>query len=80
MLVFELVFFLIFVFVYSHFNRVLESTNDPRQRTWLLSRIRESHQEYLRLMEEQRLRLERENSNMEAALIKIRAMDAMKKK
>jgi hypothetical protein len=31
-------------------------------------------------MEEQRLRLERENSNMEAALTKIRAMDARKKK
>ena len=80
MLVFELMFFWFFVFVYSHFNQVLESTNDPRQRTWLLSRIRESHQEYLRLMEEQRLRLERENSNMEAALNKIRAMDARKKK
>jgi hypothetical protein len=31
-------------------------------------------------MEEQRLRLERENSNMEEALNKIRAMDARKKK
>jgi len=79
---FELMFlfFWFFVFVYSHFNRVLESATDPRQRTWLLSRIRESHQEYLRLMEEQRLRLERENSNMEEALNKIRAMDARKKK
>jgi hypothetical protein len=31
-------------------------------------------------MEEQRLRLESENSNMEEALNKIRAMDARKKK
>jgi len=31
-------------------------------------------------MEEQRLRLERENSNMVEALNKIRAMDARKKK
>ncbi len=80
MFVFKFNAFLIFVFVFSHFNRVLESANDPHQRTWLLRRIRESHQEYLRLMEEQRLRLERENSNMEEALNKIRAMDARKKK
>jgi hypothetical protein len=31
-------------------------------------------------MEEQRLRLERQNANMEEALMKIRAMDAKKKK
>jgi hypothetical protein len=30
-------------------------------------------------MEEQRLRIERENANLEAALAKIRAMEARKK-
>ena len=68
------------MFLYSHFNAVLESTQDPRQRSWLLRRIRESHQEYLELMEAQRRRLERENTNMEEALKRIRAMDANKKK
>jgi hypothetical protein len=68
-----------FVYLYSHFQAVLETAQDPRQRTWLLRRIRESHQEYLTLMEEQRLRIERENSNMEAALTKIRALEARKK-
>jgi len=69
-----------FVFLYSHFNTVLESAQDPRQRTWLLRRIRESHQEYLELMEARRRQLERENANMEEALKRIRAMEAIKKK
>jgi hypothetical protein len=67
------------MFLYSHFNAVLESAQDPNQRSWLLRRIRESHQEYLDLMEAQRRRLERENDNMEEALRRIRAMDANKK-
>jgi len=67
------------MFLYSHFNAVLESAQDPNQRSWLLRRIRESHQEYLDLMEAQRRRLERENDNMEEALRRIRAMDAIKK-
>ncbi len=72
-------FDLYFVYLYSHFQAVLETAQDPRQRTWLLRRIRESNQEYLALMEEQRLRLERETANMEAALTKIRALEARKK-
>ena len=67
------------MFLYSHFNAVLESAQDPNQRSWLLRRIRESHQEYLDLMEAQRRRLERENDNMEEALRRIRAIDANKK-
>ncbi len=69
---------IIVVFLYSHFNLVLESTHEQHQRNWLLRRIRESHQEYLELMEEQRRRLERQNANMVEALTKIRAMDAKK--
>ena len=68
------------MFLCSHFNTVLESAQDPNQRSWLLRRIQESHQEYLDLMEAQRRRLERENTNMEEALKRIRAMDANKKK
>ena len=68
------------MFLYSHFNTVLESAQDPNHRSWLLRRIQESHQEYLDLMEAQRRRLERENTNMEEALKRIRAMDANKKK
>ncbi len=50
----------------------------PDQRLWLLSRIRESEQEYLHLMEQERERLERENANMEAALAKIREIQSKK--
>ncbi len=71
---------MVFIFLSSHFNTVLESAQDPRQRSWLLRRVRESHQEYLELMEAQRRRFERENTNMEEALKRIRAMDANKKK
>ncbi len=56
----------------------LENTRDPDQRLWLLSRIRESEQEYLHLMEQERERLERENANMEAALAKIREIQSKK--
>ena len=58
---------------------MLESTQDPRQRSWLLRRVRESHQEYLELMEAERRRLEQQNANMVEALNRIRAMDAKKK-
>jgi len=56
----------------------LENNRDPDQRLWLLSRIRESEQEYLHLMEQERERLERENANMEAALAKIREIQSKK--
>jgi hypothetical protein len=56
----------------------LENTRDPDQRLWLLSRIRESEQEYLHLMEQERERVERENANMEAALAKIREIQSKK--
>ncbi len=59
---------------------MLETAQDPRQRSWLLRRIRESHQEYLDLMEAQQRRLQWENANMEEALRRIRAVDANKKK
>jgi hypothetical protein len=51
----------------------LENTQDPSQRAWLLRRIRDSEQEYLTLMQQERARLERENANMEEALRRIHA-------
>jgi len=64
---------------FRFFKLELENTQDPAQRAWLLRRIRESEQEYLTLMQQERARLERENSNMEEALRRIRAIEQKKK-
>ncbi len=83
----ELIVYLQFLFKfdkiqlsYRYFKLELESTREPVHRQWLLQRIRESEQEYLNIMTQERERLERETSNMVEALQKIRAMEANKKK
>jgi diadenosine tetraphosphate (Ap4A) HIT family hydrolase len=59
--------------LFRYYKLELENTQDPTQRAWLLRRIRDSEQEYLTLMEQERARLERETANMEEALRRIRA-------
>jgi hypothetical protein len=83
----ELIVYLQFLFKfdkiqlsYRYFKLELESTREPVHRQWLLQRIRESEQEYLNIMTQERERLERETSNMVEALQKIRGMEANKKK
>jgi hypothetical protein len=67
------------LYLFRYYKLELETTQDPAQRAWLLRRIRESEQEYLTLMQQEHARLERENSNMEEALRRIRAMEPKKK-
>jgi hypothetical protein len=83
----ELIVYLQFLFKfdkiqlsYRYFKLELESTREPVHREWLLRRIRESEQEYLNIMTQERERLARETANMEEALHKIRAKEANKKK
>jgi diadenosine tetraphosphate (Ap4A) HIT family hydrolase len=67
------------LYLFRYYKLELENTQDPAQRAWLLRRIRESEQEYLTLMQQEHARLERETSNMEEALRRIRAIEQKKK-
>ncbi len=60
---------------YSALKLKLERTVDPVIRTWLLHQIRSTKEEILRLMQADSARLNRENRNMEEALLRIRERD-----
>jgi hypothetical protein len=51
---------------------------NPERRRWLARRLLEVKQGYLNEQRQERERLERENRNLEEALAKVRAIEALR--
>ena len=51
---------------------------NPERRRWLARRLLEVEQGYLNEQRQERERLERENRNLEEALAKVRAIEALR--
>jgi hypothetical protein len=51
---------------------------NPERRHWLARRLLEVEQGYLNEQRQERERLERENRNLEEALAKVRAIEALR--
>ena len=59
-------------FILSYYKTELETERDPVARQWLIQQLTNVETEVLNIMRADRERLERENRNMEAALLRIR--------
>ena len=67
-------------FYFSYFKQELERETDPFRRNLLLQEIRRVEQRIIELMQEERMRVEQENRNMETALAMLQEQEKQNKK
>ena len=71
-------FIYVLSWIYSFYRLELENEVNPERRRWLARRLLEVEQGYLNEQRQERERLERENRNLEEALAKVRAIEALR--